>query len=183
MPAPPMCQTPLPPPSLHARVISAGEQDGGLKSCSSSALQAEETVRRTTSLFFARHRSAHRHDAKHQAKEAPCAVPAGAVNWRGGRTAEQRKTGQRKTRYGSHQQSASSSSQKKSTQENTPEPACHSYAKTVRAVLTTPDDALCCGACQYRARCLGEREVRWGLVEVRRGSWGPGNPRAAGALI
>lgn len=71
--------------------------------------------------------------------------------------------------------SSSQKKKKKSTQENAPEPACHSYAKTVRAVLTTPDDALCCGACQYRARCLGEREVRWGLVEARRGSWGPGN--------
>jgi len=147
-----MCQTPLPPPSLHARVISAREQDGRPKSCSGSALQAEETVRRTTSLFFLRaHRSAHRRDAKTPSKgSAMCSPqwPAGAVNWRGGRTAGQRKTGQRKARYGSHQPAATSQQQqqqqqpkKKSTQENAPEPACHSYAKTVRAVLTTPAHA------------------------------------------
>lgn len=70
--------------------------------------------------------------------------PAGAVNWRGARTAGQRKTGQRKARYGSHQhqQPASSSSQlkkkkkaRKKTLRNLP------VIVTVRAVLTTPSAA------------------------------------------
>lgn len=150
MPAPPMCQTPLPPPSLHARVISAREQDGRPKSCSGSALQAEETVRRTTSLFFLRaHRSAHRRDAKTPSKgSAMCSPqwPAGAVNWGGAARQGSEKPGSEKQRYGSHQQqqpasTSTSSQKKKSTQENAPEPACHSYAKTVRAVLTTPGHA------------------------------------------
>lgn len=60
------------------------------------------------------------------------------------RMAGQRKTGQRKVRYGSPQQAAPASAQKKkkkkSTQENAPE-LLVICAKTARAVLTTPGHA------------------------------------------
>lgn len=65
--------------------------------------------------------------------------PAGVVNWRGGPHQSSEKPGSEKPsseKQGMAHTSTSTTSQKKSTQENAPEPACHSYAKTVRTVLT-----------------------------------------------
>lgn len=85
---------------------------------------------------------------KHRAKEAPCAVPNGqrAPSIGGGPHGRAAKNRAAKSKGMAHTSSSNQpapapAAKKKSTQENAPEPACHSYAKTVRAVLTTPGHA------------------------------------------
>lgn len=107
--------------------------------------------------------------------------PAGTVNWRGGRMARmagQRKTGQRKVRYGSPQQAAPASAQKKKKEKKHARKcsgtACHMREDGAGSF----DDARPRPSAAERAsiggRCLGEREGLLGLVEARRGFVGPG---------